>query len=99
MRETAFTAMVRPALKSPGGKRPHGVGRAVSIGDLRTMARRTLPKGVWGYLEGGAEDEVTLRRNEDAFDSVALVPSVLTDVGKIDMRTTVAGTEIAAPIV
>jgi L-lactate dehydrogenase (cytochrome) len=59
---------------------PYGVrllARCFSIDDLGRLARRRLPAGVRGYLEGGGEDEHTLRRNRAAFDEIELLPRVL----------------------
>lgn len=53
------------------------VRRAVSIADLRAMALRRLPAFVSEYLEGGAEEEVTLAANRAAFDTQAFVPRAL----------------------
>ena len=62
-----------------------------NIDDLRTAASRRLPFPVFDFLDGGAEDERTLRRNQTAFDRYLLMPRVLRDVGRIDLRTTVLG--------
>jgi L-lactate dehydrogenase (cytochrome) len=71
----------------------------LSIEDLRRQSRRRLPRAVFDFIDGGAEDEVTLRRNREAFDRVALVPRVLVDVGEVDLATTVLGQRLAAPLV
>jgi L-lactate dehydrogenase (cytochrome) len=79
---------------------PYGQGRlarAISIGDLRRLARQRLPAGVLGYLEGGGEDEVTLGRNRSAFSELDLVPRVLRDVHTVDLSTTVLGTPMSLP--
>jgi L-lactate dehydrogenase (cytochrome) len=81
---------------------PYGVralARCVSIEDLAGLARRRLPSGARGYLDGGGEDEYTLRRNRAAFDEVEFVPRVLEDVSRIDTATSVLGTPVPAPIV
>ena len=59
---------------------PYGaraLARCLSISDLRRLARRRLPAAALGYLEGGGEDEWTMRRNREAFGQVELVPRVL----------------------
>jgi L-lactate dehydrogenase (cytochrome) len=71
----------------------------VTIEDLRQQSRRRLPRAVFDFIDGGAEDEVTLRRNREAFDRVALVPRVLVDVGEVDLATTVLGQRLAVPLV
>ena len=63
------------------------LSRAVSIEDLRIMARRRLPRAVFDFFDGGAEDETTLRGNRAAFERVRLAPKVLVDVAKVDMST------------
>jgi L-lactate dehydrogenase (cytochrome) len=69
------------------------------VADLRKLARRRLPRVAFDYLDGGAEDEVTLSRNRAAFDRWALVPRTLVDVGKIDLATSVLGQRIDLPVV
>src|SRR5215469_1681443 len=81
---------------------PYGVralARCYSIDDLARLARRRLPAGVAGYLDGGGEDEWTLRRNRAAFGEVELVPRVLRDVSRVDTSTTVLGARVPLPIV
>ena len=73
--------------------------RCHTVDDLRAAARRRLPRAAFDYLDGGAEDEVTLRRNRAAFDDWDLVPQVLRDVGSVDLRTEVLGVPSALPIV
>src|SRR5215217_9724070 len=73
---------------------PYGVralDRCFSIEDLARLARRKLPSGARGYLEGGGEDEYTLRRNRAAFDELELLPGGLRDVSSVDTSTTVLG--------
>ncbi|CDN56140.1 L-lactate dehydrogenase (cytochrome) [Neorhizobium galegae bv. officinalis bv. officinalis str. HAMBI 1141] len=75
------------------------VGRAVTIADLQAMARRRLPAFVTEYLEGGAEDEWTLRRNREAFSEIEFRPSTLTGVGIPDLSTTIFGRKMRLPII
>jgi len=63
------------------------------------MARRRLPGFVVEYLEGGAEDEQTLRRNRDAFGELRLVHRVLVDVSARTLRSTLLGQELTMPLV
>src|SRR5919109_892513 len=79
---------------------PYGVrrlARAHSIADLARLAERRLPAGAFGYLEGGGEDEHTLRRNREALDALELVPRVLRDVSTVDTSCTVLGTRLLQP--
>ena len=66
--------------------------------DFRRLAQRRLPAPVFHYIDGGADDEITLRRNTEAFKSCDLVPDVLAGIETVDLRTTVLGREIAMPI-
>ena len=68
-----------------------------SVADLQRLARRRLPAPMYHYLEGGADDEWTLRRNTTAFDDYELWPNYLTDISSIDLSTTLLGRRIALP--
>ncbi len=65
--------------------------------DFRELARRRLPGPIFHYIDGAADDEVTYRRNTDAYDSCDLVPNVLAGVENIDMSTTVMGQKLDMP--
>lgn len=69
-----------------------------NIADLQRMAKRRLPAPVFHYLEGGADDEWSRENNSGAFDRYELVTEVLADIAEIDMRTTLLGREVAAPL-
>jgi L-lactate dehydrogenase (cytochrome) len=71
--------------------------RVVNIADLRERARRRLPALVFNYIDGAAEDEITLARNRDAFTEVTFRPRQCVAVPACDLRTTVLGTELAVP--
>ena len=73
--------------------------RAASIGDLRTMARRRLPGGVFDYIDGGAEDEVTLAANVSAYRTTEFRPRILRPVGDLDSSTTLLGRPLPFPLV
>lgn len=73
------------------------IEQAVNIDDLRDMARRRLPRVVFDYLDGGAEDEVTLNENRQAFARTKLRPKLLGG-GKVDLRTELLGQSLAAPL-
>jgi len=74
------------------------VARAQSIMDLRGLARRRLPRAVFDFFDGGAEDEQTLAENRAAFGRAKLIPRVLNDVSTVDLSTTILGTPSALPI-
>jgi (S)-mandelate dehydrogenase len=73
--------------------------RALNIADLREIARRRVPGFVFEYLEGGAEDEATLRRNREALAARCFVPQTLVDTGGRSLATTLFGRTVAAPLV
>jgi L-lactate dehydrogenase (cytochrome) len=73
--------------------------RAASIDDLRRLARRRLPGGVFDYIDGGAEDERSLRRNVDGFERLEFRPRVLRDVSDVDTSTTLLGRALPLPLV
>ena len=66
--------------------------------DFRKLAKKRLPSPIFHYIDGGADDEATLKRNTDAFNDCDLVPNVLASVGKPDLSTTVFGKKIDMPI-
>ena len=72
--------------------------RAANVADLRTIARRRLPRGVFDYIDGGAEDEVSLRRNCEAFADWQFQPRVLRDVAQLDTTTTLLGRTLPVPL-
>jgi L-lactate dehydrogenase (cytochrome) len=53
------------------------IDRCNNIGDFRTMAKRRLPGPIFHYIDGAADDEVTDRRNSEAYERCDLVPNVL----------------------
>jgi L-lactate dehydrogenase (cytochrome) len=75
------------------------LARAANVHDLRLIARRRLPAGVFGYVDGAAEDERTLQANADAFASYRFRPRVLRDVSKVDPATTILGQPAPMPLV
>lgn len=74
-------------------------GRALlNVEDWRQAARRALPPMAWTYVEGGAEDETTLRRNREAFARWGLRQRVLTGVGDPSLAVEVAGVPLSLPV-
>ena len=71
--------------------------RVVNIADLRRLAKRRLPRLVFDYIDGGAEDEITLRDNVRAFREVRFRLRQGVAVPECDLRTTVLGTTYALP--
>jgi len=68
-----------------------------NISDLRQRAKGKLPKPMFDYIDGGADDEWTMRRNTEAFDDYELMPNYLKDIDSIDLKTKVLGTELELP--
>ena len=66
--------------------------------DCRKLAKKKLPSPIFNYIDGGADDEITLRRNTEAFDDCDLVPNILNNVGEPDLSTTIFGKKIDMPI-
>ena len=71
----------------------------LNVDDLRREARRRLPRAVFDYIDGAAEDEVTLARNESAFNAWTFDARVLVDVSAIDESVTVLGRRHSTPII
>jgi L-lactate dehydrogenase (cytochrome) len=72
---------------------------AADVEDLRRLAKRRLPAGVFDYIDGAAEDEVTAQRNVAGFKEIEFRPRVLRDVAKINLETTLFGRPLAFPLV
>ena len=73
--------------------------RVLNIEDLRRAAKRRLPRVVFDYIDGGAEDERTLRANCRAFETVTFRPRCAVAVPSFDLRTTVLGTPVSIPLI
>ena len=86
----------RPIETDPVARR---IARAASVADLRKMARRRLPRGVFDYIDGAAEDERSLASNSDAYGRIEFRPRVLRDVSGVDTTTTLLGRPLPFPLV
>jgi (S)-mandelate dehydrogenase len=75
------------------------VSTAINIGDLRELARRRLPRVVFDYLDGGAEDEATIGWNREAFGRWALVPRILPGAAPPDLSVELFGERLALPLI
>jgi len=73
--------------------------RVLNIEDLRRVAKRRLPRVVFDYIDGGAEDEWTLRANCRAFEAVTLRPRCAVASPVCDLQTTVLGTSLSMPVI
>ncbi|GGF76393.1 alpha-hydroxy acid oxidase [Alteromonas lipolytica] len=66
--------------------------------DFRKLAQKRLPGPIFNYIDGGADDEATLRRNSAAFADCDLIPRVLTGVQDIDLSVEVMGQKLKLPV-
>ena len=71
----------------------------LNIEDLRRAAKRRLPRVVFDYIDGGAEDELTLRANRHAFEAVTFRPRCAVATPACDLRVTVLGTSLSMPLI
>jgi len=69
-----------------------------NVEDFRKLAKKKLPSPIFHYIDGGADDEITLKRNTDSFNNCDLIPNVLTGASDIDLSTTVLGQKISFPL-
>ena len=69
-----------------------------NIDDFRKMAKSRIPAPLFHYIDGGADDESTLRRNTSAYDEYDLVPNGLADVANIDLSATILGQKVGSPL-
>ncbi len=69
-----------------------------NVKDFRKLAKKKLPGPIFHYIDGAADDEITYKRNTEAFEKCDLVPNVLSGVDKVDMSTTVMGQKLDIPI-
>ena len=73
--------------------------RGFSIEEMRRLAQRALPRAVFDFADGAAEDEVTLRRNEAAFEEVRLLPRPLNGAGTRDLSIGLFGRQLRMPVI
>ncbi len=69
-----------------------------NVADFRLLAKKKLPAPIFHYMDGAADDELTLKRSTAAFDDYELIPNYLVDVEKIDMTTEILGQKIEWPV-
>ena len=75
------------------------LNKAANIEDLRNICMRRLPAGVFGYIDGAAEDERTVQRNTAVYSQIAFKPRVLRDVANINLSTDVLGVPVSFPFI
>ena len=69
-----------------------------NFSDFRKLAKLKLPSPIFHYIDGAADDEITYKRNTDAYEQCDLIPNVLSGVDKVDMSTTVMGQKLDMPL-
>jgi L-lactate dehydrogenase (cytochrome) len=74
------------------------IDRCRNFEDFRRLAQRRLPGPIFHYIEGGADDEITRRRNTEAYERCDLVPNVLAGLSDVDLSTTVMGQSLSMPL-
>ncbi|WP_353147106.1 alpha-hydroxy acid oxidase [Pollutimonas bauzanensis] len=94
------TSTTLPKSSSPAApaRVKQSLQQAYSIDELRRRARRNLPRAVFDFYDGGAENETTLRANQSAYDGLNIVPRYLVDVSKIDTSINLLGAPASLPI-
>ena len=75
-----------------------GINRCFNIMGFRRIAKRKLPAPVFHYIDGGADDEWSLRRNTEAYNDYELLPSHLSDVSSVDLKSTLFGKPVDWPV-
>jgi L-lactate dehydrogenase (cytochrome) len=73
--------------------------KAVNLAELRILASKRVPKAVFDYVDGGANDEISYKRSAEAFSNVQFNARVLRDVSKVDLTTRIVGQDSALPII
>jgi L-lactate dehydrogenase (cytochrome) len=69
-----------------------------NVEDFRKLAKKNLPAPIFHYIDGGSDDETTLKRNTEAYSKCDLVPNILASVGQPDLSTKVLGQKIDMPL-
>jgi isopentenyl diphosphate isomerase/L-lactate dehydrogenase-like FMN-dependent dehydrogenase len=70
----------------------------VNVFDYEAAAREILPKIAYDYYRSGANDEITLHENHNAYERIKLKPRMLRDISKRDLTTTILGQTVSMPI-
>ena len=70
----------------------------INLSDYETLAQTRIEPAAWDYIQGGSDDEVTLRANRSAFERIRLRPRMLINGSTCDLSTTVLGTPVSMPI-
>jgi isopentenyl diphosphate isomerase/L-lactate dehydrogenase-like FMN-dependent dehydrogenase len=98
VRQLTRDARRLPAQVRAGGLTQQRLARLHNIADVREGARRALPRAVFDFVDGAANDELAAGRNRADFESLAIHPRYLVDVSAVDTATTLLGTPVSTPI-
>jgi len=93
-RELKLLLRAKPIELNPTKRR---LDNALTINDLRTIARRRTPRSVFDYTDGAAEAEISLRRARDLFGNLEFNPSILRNVSDVDTTTSILRRPSALP--
>lgn len=96
--KNAGAAKIARKTSNPLGLEKKAPGQFDTLQEIALAAHRKLPAPVWDHLMGGADSEMTLRRNRAGLDALALRQRVLVDVRNIDLGTTLLGQDLAFPV-
>ncbi|MGZ4646229.1 MAG: alpha-hydroxy acid oxidase [Blastococcus sp.] len=96
-RWSELSELIRPR-RLPGDATDRRLARAATVGDLREIARRQVPRAVFDYTDGAAGAEISLRRSRAAFERIEFHPSVLRDVSVVDTGTSILGEPASLPL-
>ena len=98
LRDQVAAELRLPDRARPGAAGARRLAAAGSVAEVREAARRALPRVIFDFVDGGAGDERTARRNVDDLAAVEFVPRALVDVSRVDLSTTVLGRRIGLPV-
>ena len=78
--------------------RKRRLSKALTIWDLREIAKKRTPQGAFDYTDGGSEREISLNKSREVFRNIEFQPRILQDVSKVDTTATVLGSSFALPL-
>lgn len=81
------------------GRRDRGLERSLTIGDLRELSRKRVPKSVFDYVEGGSLQELSIARAKETFSKVEFHTRVLQGVSEVDVSANILGSSTSMPII
>jgi len=81
------------------GRRDRGLERSLTIGDLRELSRKRVPKSVFDYVEGGSLQELSIARAKETFSKVEFHTRVLQGVSEVDVSANILGSPTSMPII